>query len=439
MKKPKAQTNGEFDRGEILVKFLGLTKPQFSWTLYDWANSSFSTTVMAGFFPIFFKQYWSEGMDPSLSTARLGLVISVSSLFIAFASPTLGTLSDRMGNKKIFLMFFCLLGISASISMTFIPQGGWIYAALAYGIGLMGLNASSSFYDSLLPSVASGKQMDYVSSVGYAMGYLGGGILFLMNVVMYQKPQWFGLESGLSGVQFSFFTVGLWWFVFTLPLIFSVEEKKSQGAANRFQLSLIRDSFVELKGTLASISSQKNIFYFLLAFWLYIDGVYTIMTMAVDFGLSINLEPGDLIQALLLTQFIGFPSAWLFGKYASKHSCKAPILICISLYALTTVVAIQMSQAIHFYMLAAMIGLVQGGVQSLSRSLFARMIPKEKSGEYFGFFNLVGKFAAILGPQLVALQAYFTGDSRSSLTGLIILFALGAFFLKKVQEPASTP
>ena len=418
-------------------KFLGLTKEQFSWTMYDWANSSYATTVMAGFFPIFFKKYWSEGVDPSLSTARLGTVISISSLLIALASPTLGTLSDRMGNKKKFLMFFCLLGVFSSMWMTFIPQGGWMLAAVAYGLGLMGLNASGNFYDSLLPSVASGKNMDYVSSVGYSMGYLGGGILFVINVIMYQKPELFGLPSGLSGVQFSFMSVGIWWFLFTMPLMFVVKEDTAVSTKSTFQLSVVKESFHELAQTVRSMSSQKNILYFLIAFWLYIDGVYTIMTMAVDFGLSINLDAGDLIKALILTQFIGFPSAWLFGNYASKHSCKIPILICIAIYSLTTIVATQMSQAFHFYLLAALIGVVQGGVQSLSRSLYARMIPHEKSGEYFGFFNLIGKFASIIGPQLVAIQAYLTGDTRSSLTGLIVLFALGAFFLMKVKEPQS--
>lgn len=418
-------------------KFLGLNKEQFSWTMYDWANSSYATTVMAGFFPIFFKKYWSEGVDPSLSTARLGTVISISSLIIALASPTLGTLSDRLGNKKKFLLFFCLMGVASSVWMTFIPQGGWMFAAIAYGLGLMGLNASGNFYDSLLPSVASGKQMDYVSSVGYAMGYLGGGILFLINVIMYQKPELFGLSSGLSGVQFSFLSVGIWWLVFTMPLMFAVNEDNPRSSKTSFHFSMIKDSFTELVQTARSMSAQKNIFYFLLAFWLYIDGVYTIMTMAVDFGLSINLDAGDLIKALLLTQFIGFPSAWIFGNYASKYSCKIPILICIAIYSLTTIVATQMSQAIHFYLLAALIGVVQGGVQSLSRSLYARMIPPEKSGEYFGFFNLIGKFASIIGPQLVAIQAYLTGSTRSSLTGLIVLFALGSFFLMKVKEPKS--
>lgn len=415
--------------------YFGLSREQFSWTLYDWANSSFATTIMAGFFPIFFKQYWSAGVDPSVSTARLGTMISVSSLIIALLSPTLGTLSDRMGNKKMFLLFFCLLGVTSSVAMTFIPQGGWLWASLAYGIGLMGLNASGNFYDSLLPSVASGKHMDYVSSAGYAIGYLGGGLLFLINVIMYQKPEWFGLSSGLSGVQFSFFSVGLWWLVFSLPLMMFVKEHNGSKTEKSFHWSLVTDSFAELASTVRSLMVQKNILYFLLAFWLYIDGVYTIMTMAVDFGLSINLEAGDLIKALLLTQFIGFPSAWFFGNYATKHSCKIPILACIAVYALTTVVATQMSEALHFYLLAALIGVVQGGVQSLSRSLFARMIPPEKSGEYFGFFNLIGKFASILGPQLVAVQAYLTKDTRTSLTGLIVLFAAGGFLLLKVQEP----
>jgi UMF1 family MFS transporter len=300
-------------------------KEVFSWAMYDWANSAFSTTVMAGFFPVFFKNYWSEGMDPTLTTARLGTAISVSSLIIAVVSPTLGAMADLHGYKKNFNFLFMCLGALSCFAMGFIDQGQWQWAIFAYGLAMMGFNASSVFYDALLPEVASGREMDYASSLGYSLGYLGGGLLFLLNVLMYLKPEMFGIADPVTAVKISFVTVAAWWFLFTLPLQINVHEARLVKVSQSFVAKTV-ESLKTLKQTLLDLTQNKNLLTYLVSYWLFIDGVYTVITMAIDFGINIGLESKDLIAALLLTQFIGFPFAWLFGKLTPRWGCRKPIL-----------------------------------------------------------------------------------------------------------------
>lgn len=418
--------------------FLKLDSKQLSWTIYDFANSSFATTVMAGFFPVFFKLYLSEGVDPAESTARLGTILAVSGICVAFFSPFLGALSDRFALKKVLLFLFMSLGILSAFSLGALSSGMWMWGALLYGLGQIGFNASITFYESLLPSVAEKNEMNYVSSMGYSFGYLGGGILFLLNVLCFVKFEALGFSSQVAAVKFGFLTVGLWWLLFSLPLFFRVKEERYGNERSLRETSLykvFKESHAELLGTLRSLRQNSNLALFLLAYWLYIDGVYTIFTMAVDFGMSIGLQTQDLILALILTQFVGFPCAWLFGRLARDRKCRGFLFLCIFVYSVSVVFAKYMSKPIHFYSLAVVIGLVQGGIQALSRSLFARMIPEEKSGEYFGFFNLVGRFASIIGPALVSIWVSYTQDSRSALMSLLILFGLGAFLLALVKEP----
>lgn len=406
-----------------------------SWAFYDWANSAFATTIMAGFFPVFFKEYWSAGVDAVTTTARLGTVISISSLIMAILSPTLGVVADLKGFKKGFCFFFTAIGVLCSLWLAFIPMGGWEAAMWAYGIGFLGFNAAIVFYESLLPHVAPSKDLDYVSSLGYAMGYLGGGVLFLLNVLMYLFPQTFGVDDGVMAVRLSFVTVALWWTIFSIPLFKNIPEPTVvRSAENVWRLT--KASLQRLKDTAKSMKAEPNIAIFLVAYWLFIDGVYTVMTMAVDYGMSIGLGSKDLIAALLITQFIGFPCAYYFGTVTRRWGTKKPILFCLAAYSVAVILATWMSQAWQFYALAIMIGMVQGGVQSLSRSMFARMIPKKTSGEYFGFFNIVGRFASILGPLVVAVGVTVTGNSRMGLVGLLVLFISGSWLLMKVQEPA---
>lgn len=410
-------------------------KKVLSWGFYDWANSSFSTTVMAGFFPVFFKNYWSQGFSSVDTTAKLATTISLSSLFIALISPTLGAVADHKGQKKLFLIIFMIIGVIGTGILAFIQAGDWLMAAIVYGLAMMAFNASSVFCDALLPIVARKVNLDFASSLGYSMGYLGGGILFTLNVVMYLKPDFFGFSSGVAAVQFSFLSVAIWWFVFSIPLMINVKEPKPTDLKSKNWLELTRSTLADLKQTLIHIRQDRNLFLFMLAFWLYIDGVYTLITMAVDYGISLNFESKDLIAALLITQFVGFPATYIFGAIAKKWGCRKPILFCIGVYSLTVILASQMQTPMHFYILAGVIGLVQGGVQSLSRSLFAKMIPEEKSGEYFGFMNLIGKFASVLGPAIVAMTVLIVRESKYGLMGLLILFAAGAYLLMKVKEP----
>lgn len=409
-------------------------KSLWSWAIYDWANSAYSTTVMAGFFPIFFKQYWSHGTDAIVTTARLGVAISVSSLAIALVSPTLGAMADLRGSKKLFCFIFTVIGVLSCAWMGFIPAGDWLSAIIAYGIAMAAFNASSVFYDSLLPYVARGKDMDHASSLGFSMGYLGGGVLFLINVLMYLNPQWFGIEDGPAAIKISFISVAIWWLIFSLPMFKNVQEPKFDLPKTNV-VALTGNSVRALWGTLKELSKNKNLLYFLVGYWFYIDGVYTVMTMAVDYGVALGFEAKDLIAALLITQFIGFPFAYMFGLWAKRWNCRGPVLICIIVYSIGVILSTQMNQPIHFYLLAGMIGMAQGGVQALSRSLFGRMIRPEQSGEYFGLFNLVGRFASILGPLVVAFGVTVSGSSRFGMMGLLVLFIIGGVLLYMVKEP----
>lgn len=409
-------------------------KKVLSWAFFDWANSAFSTTVMAGFFPVFFKGYWSQGADHVLTTARLGTAISVSSLLIALMSPTLGVIADLKGYKKTFALLFMFIGAISCMALAFVPAGGWLAAMFIYGLAMMCFNASSVFYDALLPFIAKGKEMDHASSLGYSLGYLGGGILFLLNVVMYLKPEIFGFKDGVQAVQASFISVGVWWIVFSFPLARFIPEPYCEKSVDSLG-QLTKKSYRALKHTMSRLAQDRNLTLFLLAYWLYIDGVYTVMTMAVDYGISLGFEAKDLIAALLITQFVGFPFAYAFSFVAKRWGSKLPILICIVIYGITVLAATGMSQALHFYLLACVIGMVQGGVQGLSRSMYARMVPQQNSAEYFGLFNLVGKFASILGPLVVAMGALLTGSNRWGMVGLLVLFIIGGALLTRVQEP----
>ena len=417
-----------------------MTKKELSWAMYDWANSVFFTTVVAGFFPVFFKKYWSTEGTVLDSTARLGVVLTISGFLIAISSPLLGVLSDYRRFKKKFLFMYTILGSLATVGLYFVPQGDWSTAALLYGIALFFCSAGSVYYDSLLVSVTRSDRFDKISSYGYAMGYLGGAILFIFNLMMYQNPSWFGITDGTTGVRLSFITVGIWWTLFSLPLMFNVPEPDLNHEFDRIPLGqLLSKSVSELNKTFLEIFKNKNLFYFVLAYWFYIDGVGTVISMAVDFGMSLDFDSGDLIKALLLTQIVGFPAAFIVGKWASVWGNKRIILFCIFLYSIIVVGASLMSSPVHFFILAAVIGCAQGGIQALSRSFFAQLVPREKSGEYFGFFNLLGKFASIVGPLLMAIAARMTNQPQYTILSLLILFVMGFYFLLKVKNPQQKP
>jgi len=403
----------------------------WSWAFYDWANSAYSTTVMAGFFPLFFKEYWADPHNPSQSTFYLGMANSIASMVVAALAPLLGSVADQGSAKKKFLTFFAFLGVIMTGGLWMVAQGNWQMAVLFYVIATIGFASGNVFYDALLPSLASEERVDAVSSLGFGLGYLGGGLLFLVNVFMYLKPEIFGIPDGATAIKLSFLSVAVWWAVFTIPLILFVPEPKNYETIE-FN-NAIRMGWVQLVQTFKEIRNMKVVGTFLLAYWFYIDGVDTIIRMAVDYGMSLNFPGESLIIALLIVQFVAFPAALIYGWLASKIGAKTGIMVGITAYSFITLLGYFMTEAWHFYILAILIGLFMGGIQALSRSLYTRIIPPDKSAEFFGFYNMLGKFAAIIGPALMGTIALVTGSARLSILSILLLFILGAFFLNKVD------
>jgi MFS-type transporter involved in bile tolerance (Atg22 family) len=564
-------------------------RSQFAWVLYDWANSAFATTVMAGFFPVFFKNYWSASADVNMSTAYLGMANSIASLIVALLAPVLGAIADQGKSRKKFLIFFAYMSVLMTSCLFFVEMGNWKMALFLYIMGTIGFSGGNIFYDALLPTVVDEKKIDYISAKGYAFGYLGGGILFLINVLWYTMPATFGFDveyrsvvreitnnnsieiqvdednfdlpvsqniaavltshlhneiktvnyynegktsyavitlqqktdfdaknidetivfgkykqgefvefnaglqtltvknltrriasgdpvkikfdtkikigtyadgwcknvEGLDAyyknptiktdllqpareflpVRLSFLSVALWWGIFTIPLIRWIKEKKNK--IDHGIVFYVKKGFRQLYKTFQEIKHMKYIFTFLIAYWMYIDGVNTVIRMAVDYGMSIGLPSDALIIALLITQFVGFPAALLFGKLGEKWSVKNSLFIGIFVYLGINVWAVFMNDAIEFYFMAIIIGIVQGGIQALSRSMYSRLIPINQSAEYYGFFNMTGKFAAIFGPAMVGvinLAARAAGvnsnlATRIGIGSIIILFIGGGTFL----------
>lgn len=403
-----------------------------AWALYDCGNSAFATTVMAGFFPLFFKQYWSAGVSVTESTSKLGLANSLASVAVALLAPVLGAVADAGRSKKRWLAGFAALGCIATAALALVGKGDHAGATLWYALASIGFAGSLIFYDALIVSVATDRDSDRVSALGYSMGYLGGGLLFAINVAMTLKPGWFGLKDAAAGVRASFVTVAVWWAVFTVPLLLRVHERR-YGSAEAQRGAWLR-GLTQVRRTFQRVRSLPNVWRFLLAYWLYIDAVDTVVRMAVDYGLSLGLPSQSLIIALLITQFVGFPAAIVFAKLAGRIGPRASILIGIAIYCGVTVFGYFMTTATEFYALAIVIGLVQGGVQALSRSMYSRLIPEEEAGEFFGFYNMLGKFAAVFGPALMGYVGLLTGSPRKAILSLLVLFIAGAALLLRVPE-----
>jgi UMF1 family MFS transporter len=406
-----------------------------AWAFYDWANSAFATTVMAGFFPIFFKEFWATG-TASESTFQLGMTNSLASLAIMLTAPLLGALADQGGRRKKFLFVLAAMGVGATGALFWVPAGHWEAALLLYGLAVVGFLGGNIFYDSLIVDVAREHERDWVSALGFALGYLGGGLLFALNVAMTLRPAWFGLASAQEAVQTSFLLVAAWWAIFSLPLAVAVREprRKTSGSSGHFAAALR-----ELSHTVRSLRQLRRISLFLLAYWLYIDGVDTIVFMAVDYGISLGLKPTSLITALLITQFVGFPAAIAFGKIGERVGAKKGIMAGLFVYIMVILWAYRMQSESEFYGLAVAIGLVQGGVQALSRSLYSRLIPATHAAEFFGLYNMMGKFAAVLGPALIGAVSLLTQDPRTSILALTVLFIAGSICLAFVNTDPSPP
>lgn len=403
-----------------------------AWALYDWANSAFATTVMAGFFPVFFTAYWAVGASTEQGTFYLGFANSLGSLIVALLAPFLGAIADWGSYKKRLLAFFALLGSVMTASLYILSAGSWPLAVLFYSLGVVGFSGANTFYDALLPFVASEKKVDFVSSLGYSLGYIGGGLLFLVNVLMYLNPSWFGIGSQESAIKISFVIVGIWWVVFTIPLLLLVKEEQR---AKELTLSQsIRKGLHVTTETIRSFRKLKTIALFLAAYWLYIDGVDTIIRMAVNYGSSLDFPSDSLIIALLITQFVAFPAALGYSAFGKCIGVRQALMVAIAAYIIIAILGFFMTKVLHFYLLAICIGLFQGGIQALSRSYYTRLIPKERSAEFFGFFNMLGKFAAIIGPALMGIVTLITGSTRMGILSLILLFVGGFLLLRLVNE-----
>jgi MFS transporter, UMF1 family len=408
-------------------------RPVLAWALYDWANSAFATTVMAGFFPLYFKQYWNAGVPATESTFRLGLANGGASLLVALLAPVLGAIADKGAARVRLLALFTVLGAAMTAGLYLVERGEWAAAALLYGGASIGFWGGNQFYDSLLTDVAEPRDFDVASAYGFSLGYLGGGVLFLLNVIMVSHPALFGLPDASAAVRVSFLTVSAWWVLFSVPVFLFVRERHVAPALPA--AAAIRAGVRELLGTLRLLRGERTLLWFLLAYWFYIDGVNTIIKMAVDYGLSLGLEQESLITALLLVQFVGFPAALAFGWLGKRIGARTGIFIAIAVYTGVAGYAYFLDSELEFYALAVVIGLVQGGIQSLSRSLYGRLVPAGKAGEFFGFYNMMGKAAAILGPLLTGIVALLTGDPRLAIVSISVLFVAGAAFLTRVEVP----
>ena len=402
-------------------------KKIFAWALYDWANSAFATTVMVAFFPVFFKQTLAAGVAPTVSTVWLGYSNGISSLVLALTAPWLGALADKGSAHIRMLAIFTAIGVVPTALLAFVGNSDAFTGLTLFVIASIGFWGGLIFYDSMLIRVAPPGRIDSVSGFGYSLGYLGGGLLLIVNVLMFQKPQWFGLANGEAAIRASFVTVAVWWFLFAIPLL---RQRMSPAAAPSIGLGrAAREGFAELLRTFREVRKFRAVILFLLAYWMYIDGVNTIMKMAVDYGLALGFPASSLITAILMIQFIGFPLTLLFGWLGDRISPLLGIFVAIAVYTAMTFYAMVMTNVTEFYIMSAAIGCVQGSIQAMSRSYYGRLVPPDRASEFFGFYNMMGKFASVLGPFLMAATAAITGNSRTAILSVAILFVGGAIML----------
>jgi UMF1 family MFS transporter len=429
--------------GSSLLSRLGLDRPELrAWAMYDWAASAMQTTIMVAVFPIYFVKVAGAGLPEGGATQRLATVNTIALVLIALASPVLGAVSDYGGNKKRFLAAFMVLGVAAVAGLFFVHTGDLALGSWLFIAALIGVAGSFVFYEALLPHIARPHEIDRVSTAGYAVGYIGGGILLALNLAWIQKPAWFGLPSGPGldehaatlPARLAFLSVAAWWLLFSIPLFRRVPEPPARLESDeRAGESPVRAAFVRLGETFRELRGYRQAFLMLLAFLIYNDGIQTIIKMATAYGTELGIGQSALIGAILLVQFVGIPCSFLFGMLAGRIGAKRALFLGLLIYTVISVLGFYMKTAAHFYMLAGLVGMVQGGTQALSRSLFASMIPHHKSGEFFGFFSVFEKFAGIFGPLIFAGTIAATGSSRNAILSVIAFFAVGAAILTFVD------
>jgi UMF1 family MFS transporter len=420
-----------------LLSRLGLNTPELrAWAMYDWANSAFWSTIVTAVFPAFFASYAADGLSPVDATSRFAWATTIALTIVALTAPVLGALADHRPLKKRLLLVFMLIGVSATLLMATIGRGEWVYGLILFMVANVGVASTLVFYDSLLPHIAPPGQIDRVSAAGYAVGFVGGGVLLLVNLAWILSPTTFGLPSTTAAVQLSFVSVGVWWLLFSLPLFRTVPEPPVRLAKLPSGPRLALAAAAAAWRTFTELRRNRNAFLMLLAFLLYNDGIQTIIRMSSIYGGEVGVDQNAQIAAFVLVQFVGVPCSFLFGAFAGHVDAKTAIFFALAVYISISVLGYFMTSAWQFFVLAILVGMVQGGSQALSRSLFARMTPRDKSSEYFSFFAVFEKFAGIFGPALFAASVTIFQSSRAAVLSVILFFVAGAIVLSFVDVEA---
>lgn len=414
---------------------IGLGRPELrAWALYDWANSAFMTTIVAAVFPIYYASVAAAGLEHADATFRFGIATTVALGTAAILAPPLGALADSAGRNKTLLTIFTIIGVMASAGLAFIGEGDWAPALGLFMLGNIGIYGAITFYDALLRHIAAPEELDRVSTVGYALGYLGGGLLLALNLAWIQQPAWFGLPDALTATRLAFVSVAVWWAVFSIPILRVVPEPPVDPV--EAARASIATAFTRLWRTMRELRRYRHAFTMLLAFMLYNDGIGTIIRMSTLFGTQIGIDQGSLIAALLMVQFLGVPAALVFGAIAARIGAKPAILGSLVVYTIVCVLGFRMQTATDFLVLASLVGLVQGGSQALSRSVFASLVPKAHAAEFFGFFAVFEKFAGLFGPLLFSAAVLVTGSNRAAILSVILFFIAGGLLLLTVDIQA---
>lgn len=415
---------------------VGLVTPeQRAWAWYDWANSAYFTTIVTAVFPAFYSTYAAAGLEPAQATARFGAITTIAVAIIAVGSPILGAIADFTGLKKKLLAGFMMLGVTATAAMVLIERGDWMLASVLFVVGNIGVSGTTVFYDSFLPHVARPEETDRVSAAGYALGYLGGGILLLLNLAWILQPATFGFADTAAATKASFASVAVWWALFSIPLLWKVKEPPVVLAPGEAAgMNVLSAAFGRLGRTFREMRTYKHAFVMFVAMLLYQDGIQTIIRMASVYGAEIGIEQNAQIAAFVMVQFLGIPFAFLFGALGARIGTKRALYIALGVYTAATVMGYFMTTVTHFFVLAGLVAMVQGGAQALSRALFSRLIPPARASEFFGFYAVAERFATVLGPLVFTLSVLITGSSRVAVLFIIVFFAAGALQLSRVDE-----
>ncbi|MDC0392261.1 MFS transporter [Gammaproteobacteria bacterium] len=406
------------------------TKTVKSWIAYDAGNSAFATTVVAAFFPIFYLEFWASTMPKVEASIYLNWTLVICNTLILLSGPVIGAYTDINRSTKSALNIFTIIGALFVGSLFFIDVGSWLYALIFFGTANYCFCVAQIPYDKILTKITSPNNFSIISNQGYAWGYFGGGALFLLNALMSIYPSSFGLASQAEAIRVSFLMVSIWWLLFLIPLFLNFKETKTE----QHSISVFSSSFKNIFNTLKSVYQYKNAFLFLIAFFLFIDGAHTVIYLASTFALNLGLETSSIIQALILVQFVAFPATLLWGYVANKYGDKLVLYITIVSYVCIIIYSTTLSSAFEFYLLAAWVGFVQGGIQGSSRGMFGKLIPKEKAGEFFGLYNVMGRAGAILGPLMVGTLLTLYGNVRIALLPIAVLFIIGGLLLTRVKN-----